>query len=175
MKLTKLLPVILFLTACNSNRTDAGNADADSMTTETVDTTYTALAKPDSSYEVVNTKGYYVWEVDEDKKTLKKNPAVSTSSVNADSVISGLNQQYENIQLEKIDIKNETIDLKIINSDYLTEQMGSSGAAQYLAQTVINLTSVPGIKYVHIDFKMGSHASPGTWSRKDFPGYIIIQ
>jgi len=86
-----------------------------------------------------------------------------------------LNNQYENILLEKVSIKNDTILLKINDSEYLTNQIGSSGAAQYISQAVINLTSVPGIKYVLIAFKEGNHASPGLWSRKDFPGYIIIQ
>ena len=82
---------------------------------------------------------------------------------------------FRSILLEKTGIKKDTLQLKIANSDFLTNQMGSSGPDQYLAQAVINLTSVPGIKYVQIDFKEGSHASPGVWSRKDFPGYIIIQ
>lgn len=173
MKLLKLAPAILLFASCSGDSTEVKTDDIDSS--KIADTTFRALAVPDSSYEIVNAMGYYVWEVNAEKKTLKKNTAISETQVNIDSVISGLNRQYEDIKLEKVSIAGETLNLKIDHSEPLTEQMGSSGAAQYLAQAVINLTSVPGVKYVHIDFKMGSHASPGTWSRKDFPGYIIIQ
>jgi hypothetical protein len=173
MKLTRLIPAIIFLCSCNNNNGDDTVTEIDSS--RVADTTYNLFAKPDSNYEIVNTKGFYVWEVDIDKKTMKRNPDLGNKSVNADSVISGLNQQYENILLEKVGFRGDTIKLKIKDSEFLTEQSGSSGAAEYIARAVINLTSVPGIKHVHIDFKEGSHAQPDTWSRKDFPGYIIIQ
>jgi hypothetical protein len=170
MKLVKLIAVIFLFSSCGNN-SDVEKTEVDSSAV--ADTVFTADPLR-SSYEVV-TQGYYVWDVDIEKKTLKKNPELAATNINADSVINGLNQQYENVLLEKLSIKKETINLRIVNSDHLTNQMGSTGAAQYIAQAVINLTSVPGIKYVHIDFEEGSHASPGTWSRKDFPGYIIIQ
>jgi hypothetical protein len=53
--------------------------------------------------------------------------------------------------------------------------MGTSGAAQYLAEVIINLTSVNKIKYVKIDFDEGSHATPGIWSAKDFNYYKEIR
>ena len=173
MKLIKLIPAFFLFASCSNNSNDTDETGIDSS--KIADTTYTAFAKPDSNYEVVNESGYYIWDVDAEKKTLKKNPVIETATANIDSVISGLNRQYENILLEKVSMQNETLNLKIADSDYLTNQIGSSGAAQYIAQAVINLTSVPGVKYVHIDFKMGSHATPDTWSRKDFPGYIIVQ
>lgn len=157
--------------SCNGN-SDTGSTVVDSTTL--ADTSYKMFDKPDSAYEVVH-PGFYIWDVDADKKTLKKNPELANKSINADSVINGLNLQYEGILLEKVNFRGDTINLRIKDSDYLTNQIGSSGAAQYIAQAVINLTSVPGIGHVHIDFEMGSHASPDTWSRKDFPGYIIIQ
>ena len=173
MKLLKLIPAIFLFSSCGNNSSDEKKTTVDSS--RIADTTYTAIADPGKSYEIVNTKGYYVWEVDIKKKTLRKNPALSPAAIDADSVISGLNRQYDDILLEKVNIRHDSIALKITNSDYLTNQMGSSGAAQYIAQAVINLTAVPGIKYVLIAFKEGEHASPGIWSRKDFPGYIIIQ
>ena len=171
MKLLKLIPAIFLFSSCGNNSNDVKTADIDSS--GITDTTYTVIANPGSSYEVVDLKGYYVWDVNVEKKTLKKNPEIVTADI--DSIISGLNNQYENILLERVALKKDTLHLKISNSEYLTNQMGSSGPNQYIAQAVINLVSVPGVKYVHIDFTEGSHAAPGTWSRKDFPGYIIIQ
>ena len=173
MKLIKLIPALFLFSSCGGNSSsDIKSPEEDSS--EIADTSVTMIKEPGTAYEVVNAKGFYVWDVDVEKKTLKKNPQLSDANINADSVISGLNQQYENILLEKININKETINLKIASSDYLTNQIGSSGAAQYIAQTVLNLTSVPGIRYVHIDFTEGSHAAPGTWSKKDFPGYIVV-
>ena len=172
MKLIKFLPLLL-LCSCGGNNNDDRMVESDSS--HIADTAFTPLAHPDSSYEIVSAEGYYIWEVNAAKKTLKKNPAIATVNANIDSVISGLNRQYEDILLQKVTVKADTLQLRIPDSDFLTNQMGSSGPSQYLAQAVINLTSVPGIKYVQIEFKEGSHAAPGTWSRKDFPGYIIIQ
>lgn len=161
----------VFIVSCNTGSDSEGGV----VETGKADTSYTYFAKPDSTYEVVNVEGYYVWKVDAVKKTIRRNPALRLHVADIDSIIHGLNQQYPEIQLSKIAIQHDTLVLFIKDALYFTNQMGSSGPAQYLAQAVINLTSVPGIKYVHIDLKEGEHAGPGTWSRKDFPGYIIIR
>ena len=171
MKLLKFILPILLFASCNSNNDEAKINDVDSS--GIADTVFTPIKDPGKVYEVVGPEGYYVWDVNVEKKTLKKNPAIVTADI--DSIIIGLNSQYENILLEKVALRKDTLHLKISNSEYLTNQMGSSGPNQYIAQAVINLVSVPGVKYVHIDYKEGSHAAPGTWSRKNFPGYIIIQ
>jgi hypothetical protein len=49
--------------------------------------------------------------------------------------------------------------------------MGSTGAEVYVADVVLNLTAVPGIKYVDIQLKEGSHMQPGVWSLEDFTKY----
>ena len=173
MKHLILIAAVILISSCGNNSSEDEMAVSDS--TVSSDTVYTALADTARSVEVVRTKGFYIWDVDMEKKTLRKNPALPATNINADSVIHGLNRQYENILLEKVSINRDTIKLKIKQSDYLTNQIGSTGAAQFMAQAVINLTSVPGIRYVLIVFKEGSHASPGLYSRKDFPGYIIVQ
>lgn len=173
MNLIRITLLSLILSSCGNNSSDVKVSAIDSS--QVTDTSFTTFANPDSSYEIVNARGYYVWEVNAEKKTLKKNTSLTAAAANIDSVISGLNKQYEDILLEKTGIKNDTLQLRIKDSDYFTNQMGSSGPEQYLAQAVINLTSIPGIKYVQIDFKEGNHASPGTWERKDYPGYIIVQ
>ena len=53
--------------------------------------------------------------------------------------------------------------------------MGTTGAATYFATAVINLTSIKGIDHVKINFTAGSHTSPGTWSKKEFDDYTIVQ
>ena len=90
---------------------------------------------------------------------------------NVDSLIKGLNELHENIYIEKIKLSGDTIYTIIRNSTFLAESIGSSGAEMYLADVVLNLTEVPGIKYVDIYLEAGSHMEPGTWSRDNFSKY----
>lgn len=166
-----LIAGLISILSCNNSNKEVEKSNIDSS--KLVDSSYTEIW--DSGYEIVHANPLYIWEVNAEKKTLRKNPSLASMNINADSVINGLNREYDQVKLEKISISNGTITLRINDSDYFTNQMGSSGASQYLAQAVINLTSIPGIKFVRLEFKQGSHASPGTWSRRDFPGYIIIQ
>jgi hypothetical protein len=173
VKVIKRILTLLLLISCNSNvdKTNEITVNASPVT----DTSYVVFPKQDLAHEIVTVRGYYVWEVNASKKTLKKNPVLGNAAVDIDSIIYGLNQQYKNIFLEKTALTNDTLYLKIAHAGYLTNQMGSSGPGQYLAQAVINFTAAPTVKYVQFSFKEGEHAAPGTWSRKDFPGYIIIQ
>lgn len=52
---------------------------------------------------------------------------------------------------------------------YFSYQMGSAGAHGFMASLVYSLTSVPGIDAVDLDFAEGDHASPGRYTRSDYP------
>jgi len=113
----------------------------------------------------------YVWTVDFDKKTKTRNPNFKQEYLNVDTLIDGLNQRHTNIILEKTKISGDTLFTEIKDSEYLGERIGSYGAFAYIADVVINLTSVENIKFVKIDFEDGSHISHGTWSKKEFGKY----
>lgn len=117
----------------------------------------------------------YVWLVDFYNKTKKRNPKFKREYLNVDSLIKGLNETYPNIKLDKVRISGDTLFTQIVDSEYFGERMGTSGAAIYLADVIINLTSVDKIKHVKIDFAEGSHATPGIWSAKDFNDYKEIR
>lgn len=158
--------------SCKVNDTN-DEPEEETVDSSYMDTTMKYFDNPDSNFEVLGVDSNLLWTVDITSKTLKK-PKSSMTPV-LGTVINSLNAQYPEIQLVNPVMGHDTLIMKIPNSDYLTNQIGSSGAAQYLAQAIINLTSVPGIKYVKLNFEMGSHASPGVWTRADFPGYIIVQ
>lgn len=61
-----------------------------------------------------------------------------------------------------------TVFVKVIDSDLLTERMGTTGAESYLAAATYSFTSLQGIARVHFDFEEGDHASPGTYMRLNF-------
>ena len=129
----------------------------------------------DVEIEELTKEDFYVWKVDNEEKTIRKNPKLGDDVLGVDTLIIGLNELYPRVQLEKVKLSNDTLYTRIKNADFLTEQMGSSGSEQYIAQAVLNLTSANGVKYVRIDFEMGSHAMPGVWSKEDFKDYKEMQ
>jgi len=130
---------------------------------------------PDDSSEAdiikLSKEDFYVWRVNADNKTIRKNPAITDQYLNVDTLIVGLNEMYPNIKLEKIKQGNDTLYTQIKNAAYLTDQMGSAGPEAYIAQAILNLTSIKGINFVKIDFEPGSHAVPDVWSREHFKDY----
>ncbi|HUC82265.1 MAG TPA: hypothetical protein VMR70_15275, partial [Flavisolibacter sp.] len=115
------------------------------------------------------------WKVDADQKTIRQNPKLVQPVLSVDTLIAGLNEMYPKVKLEKVKQSNDTLYTQIKEADVLTEQMGSAGSEQYIAQAVLNLTSAKGVKFVRIDFEMGSHAMPDTWSKENFKGYKVVQ
>lgn len=97
---------------------------------------------------------------------MKESNNIESQSLN--QVIDKLNKDYPEIQFELIKISNDTANIKIENSDYLTQQCGTAGANSYIANVVYNLSEFKNIKLVNFDFELGDHAVPGVYSRKDF-------
>lgn len=161
--------ILAFLsTSCNN---DAGKKELDDGDSTAIDSTFLI---PDSTAVVAPSTELYVWSIDFENRTRKKNPRLKETYYNADTIIKGLNILHPEVLLESQGQHNDTLFTQIKNSSYLTEQMGSSGASDYIANAVINLTSVKGIRYVKIDFEAGSHASPDTWSGEMFSKYKEI-
>jgi hypothetical protein len=79
-----------------------------------------------------------------------------------------LNRRKSLSKIELIDFSKDTIRIRVLNDEYLTEQMGSAGAYGYLGETVFTLTENNLIEFVRIEMNYGSHASPGIYSRIDF-------
>ena len=49
--------------------------------------------------------------------------------------------------------------------------MGSFGTSEYITTVVINLSMLPGINYVNLDFPEGSHATPGVFAKTSYARY----
>jgi hypothetical protein len=99
---------------------------------------------------------------------MKKVEAVGPDSLSPAAVVSYLNSTDSTVRLVLIKTSGDTVYLKIPDAEHLTQQMGSTGSTLYMAQVVYNLTEIPGIKYVNLDFEEGDHASPGTYTRENF-------
>ena len=168
--------ISLFVISCNQNK----NAKNENVTdTVAIVPTYTDTNGIGSNDEIFDeeaeSQNYLVWKADLDSKLVTKNPDFKNSNLFVDSIIKGLNLKYREIPLEKIKLSHDTLYTQIRNSEYLGEQIGSTGAGFYLAEAVINLTSVKGIKYVNMAFAEGSHASPGVFTKKDFEDFQIVE
>lgn len=155
-----LLCCLLVLLGCNQHADKQGPDSVPQPGRDTVTSQTTpGIRNPDSKL--------YIWRATPDYQKMR-NKDVSVGTLNADSLIKGLNAQYENILLEKVKISGDTIYTAIKNASYLAEQMGSTGAEIYVADVVLNLTEVPGLKYVNIQLEEGSHMQPGVWSAENF-------
>jgi spore germination protein GerM len=77
-------------------------------------------------------------------------------------------------QVKLTKIKNDVAFIEVVNAEYLTQRMGSSGAQAYLASVTFTLTENPRIKKVNFIFEEGDHAMPGIYSRQDFSQYKIV-
>ena len=155
-----IIVISAFIISCNTKKSDDEVVGSDSLIN---------VNKPDSA--VVIQDSHYFWSSELDQKNglvMKKEVPVNADSLNAAYMINRLNEIYPEIRLEFIKASNDSIFLKVAKSNYLTKQMGSSGAEAYLAAVTYNMSELKGITYVDIRFKEGDHASPGTYTRTDF-------
>jgi PKD repeat protein len=170
----KQLTALFFLTLLVSCSNNAGENAAPTDSTDAGSGTWKE-SELETEEAPADKAQFYVWEVDTDVKTMRKNPVINPSFYSVDMLIMGLNERYPQVQLEKKRLSHDTLYTEIKNAAFLTEQMGSAGSEQYIAQAVLNLTAVKGINHVRIDFEEGSHASPDVWSRKAFEGFKEVQ
>lgn len=167
MRLVIILAIPFLLSACNDRSSSKAVAEKD---------TANAIAHTPSDIAVVDTAtspltAIHLWRVNVDSNSKKRTPNFNEANLNVDSLIRGLNKLYPNVLLEKVKTSGDTVYTKIRDSEYLSESIGSSGPQFYFAEVVLNLTSVPNINFVKIDFEEGSHAVPGVWSAEEYSGY----
>jgi hypothetical protein len=138
---------------------------------ETVVETDTSKITINTDTASVITDTHYFWGSSWDTKkglVMIKSLPITKDSLTVPIIIGKLNKMHPEIQLHFLKTSQDSILLKIDKSSYLTQNIGSSGAQEYLAIVTFNLTEIPGINFVTLNFKAGDHASPGTYSRTDF-------
>lgn len=159
-KITIAFFVMLIVISCNSNKNEEKTVIVDSVSIP---------VKPDSAKVI--TDSHYFWTTDLDQKKgllMKKVSPVSSDSLTYQNMIAFVNMEFPEAKLSFVKISGDSIYVKIGNSKFVTQQMGSSGAEAYLAEVTYNLTELKNIGFVNINFKEGDHAQPGTYSRTDF-------
>ncbi len=153
-----ILFIVLVINSCKSH-TDTASAKEDSL----------SISRTDSTQAFAD--DHYYWEVSfEQKRGMRfvKTFPIAADSLNLSSIIDKLNFNYPEVKLQHLYLSSDTLFLKIADAKFLTQQMGSTGAQSYLGELTYNLTEIPGIHYIDLNFQEGDHANPGTFSRTDF-------
>lgn len=113
------------------------------------------------------------WTVDDYNKVKTQVYKDTVEITEPQSVVNGINSIYNDIPLSFIKQSNDTVYAKIDSAFVFADDMGTSGAAEYLSTVVINLTTLQNVNFVNLDFQRGSHASPGVFSKKTYQNFRI--
>jgi hypothetical protein len=71
-------------------------------------------------------------------------------------------------------IENDAAFGQIMNAEYLTQRMSSSGAQDYLASGTYTLTENRQINKVNFIYEEGDNAMQGVYTRQTFANYKIV-
>lgn len=155
----------LFLAGCTGSDT----SDQEPATSDTINETTIETDSSDINPVVTNIPSLWKIEVQPDHTEKLKQPETPAKPKMApQEMVSALNASYPEIHLDLKKISNDTAYIDIPESAYLSQQIGSTGAYNYMATAVYNLTELDNVRYVHFYFREGDHAAPGTYSREDF-------
>jgi hypothetical protein len=159
MKNYIVLYIIITMFSCNTKQQDKQIPVSDSAV---------SLIKKDTLSRISDSHYFWTSELGAGGLVMVKTRPASADSLTAPIIVAMLNSQYPEITLVLTKISNDTLFIKILRSDYLTQQIGTSGSEAFLAEATYNLTELKDINFVDFKFKEGDHAQPGTFSRTDF-------
>ena len=164
---------LLFLLLAGTLLFSCGSND-DSKDEETIYQTErdTAIVaeNPDTTVKIINNNIFWSVQpnVQNEKREMKKPATGAINNFAPQQLLDSLNYVFPDMQLILNKVGHDTIYVRMPQSSRLTNNIGDTGAENYLATVVYNLTELPGIKYVNLNFIPGNHAEPGVYSRNDF-------
>lgn len=155
-----LLLCMLFLIACTRDEKQRSSDTADSLVSDTLQ----QVGRLDS----------LPWNTSYNETTQRlqlDHKAASMAGVGHEEIINLLNKKYPGITMKFVSMQGDTIVTRIDDAMQLTQSIGTSGAEAYLAEATFSLTEIPAIKAVKIEFEVGDHAMPGTFTRASFKDF----
>lgn len=159
-----LMLICIVFAACNST------ADKnEELIDETVLDSFATGTTSDSAHTISNRP--LIWSVateDSGTEKLIKPENVNLDTYSSAQLVDMLNKNFPDVHLDFEKISHDTMYVKIPDSRKLTQEMGSTGAENYLASATYTLTELKDIKYINFDLKEGDHAGPGVFSRENF-------
>ena len=165
IKITTAFLCMSFFIACNSNKNQEIKNPLEKEVIDTVSNNNSF----DSTRTIVNRS--MIWTVQQEspkKDKLKAPDSTQLNTLSSSQLIDLLNQNYPDIHLDFVKTSHDTIYVKIPESKKLTNEIGDTGAENYLASATFTLTELKNVKFVNINMKAGDHAEPGVYSRDDF-------
>ena len=151
--------------SCNSNENKNEEAP-DKMISDTISSSRNSL---DSTQTIINRP--MIWTVNQENsgtEKLEKPRDAKLDTFSSIHLIQLINNNYPDVQLDLVKISHDTLYVKIPDSKKLTQEMGSTGAENYMASATYTLTELKNVKFVNFAMKEGDHAAPGVFSREDF-------
>lgn len=131
------------------------------------DSTHRQMIQPDSAVQP-----RYFWEAvpdgESNRITINKIPGAENDSLTPEYMIGRLNRKYTDLKMSFIKLSGDTLFVRISPGRILTQEMGTTGADIYMTEATLNLCEINHVNYVNFNFRGGDHASPGTYSPKDF-------
>jgi hypothetical protein len=109
-----------------------------------------------------------VFDTIKNQEYLKRGKMLDSISKSPNELINILNFRPSKCKIEYVNIDEDTLKIRILDDEYLTEQMGTSGVDCYMAETIFTLTENDLIKFIRFEMDYGTHAGPGLYSRKDY-------
>lgn len=164
------LAMLIFAAACTRDTSQSEEtADSTAMADRPLSGDSTASVPEDPGIQPLP----YIVQYDQQtgKFNIDKNPAAETVAYTAEALANALNHKYAEIQLRVGDRRNDTLDLYIDSSFYLTQSIGSAGANNYLAEATFAFTELDSVEVVNFNFEPGDHAMPGPYTRRFFDGF----
>jgi hypothetical protein len=118
---------------------------------------------------------YVDYETPNSTGTLKRSKCLDTLEKSSEKLIDEINLKFPKVGLELLKISKDTIYINVINSDVLTESMGTTGSNEFIAITTYTLTEIDSIKNVYFEMVDGSHAGKGVSTRNSFKTIFEIK
>jgi len=163
------IKLIIMAFICSLAWSCRSNENKDVSHEETTDSAASPGIRADSSMTVINRN--MIWTVDDEnaeKEKLKAPKNAIPDSFSVAHVIQLLNENFPGIRMELVKVSNDTAYVKIPDDERLTQEIGNTGAENYLASATFTLTEIKSIKFVNFALEPGDHAEPGVYSRNDF-------
>ena len=143
------------------------------LTDCTQDNIYTQKEK------VTNKIDQTIWYIDFETPnaigTLKRSKCLDTLEKNPEKLINEINLKFPKVGLELTKISKDTIYINVINSDVLTESMGTTGSDEFIVIATYTLTEIDSIKNVFFEMIDGSHTRKGVRTRNSFKNIFNIK